>query len=687
MADLKAKTLYKNKCLLYLMGMYVSIVLIRFLMALVTTSFPTVGIDEFLYYSLARSIATTGKLLFRGQSADYTFIFYPLILSPIYSLFGEGANFYRLLQLWNNILMSASVFPLFFLGKKMLGSEKKAFTAAMLCMLLPDFILGDLIFSETVLYPLFFTLMYCAYDYITENNRRSILWIGLLGGLLYSTKPGAVVPAAVFILMVVFQSCIHKKWKNVIWTLESAIIMFAVAGALWLLAKYALGYEGSPLSVYSSQISSFRELNWGVILEVLVAYPFYFIISCGIVGFIYPVISAGKWEIKNRSFWKYILVSLAIMIAGSVWAVEQVTSLNNIHLRYVAMYIPLILLFCFLPGARTAGESKHSSKLSSVYSTGIILGYLVLFCLIFGCKRKAPTSNVHAQLSLSILNDMVLPVSMQWLGNGIIILSCVAIFYLFIQKNEKGQLRRNCIIGMAVFMLINGALGYSFYHKNYFPKLEKDGLAVREMTEGKPYIYLLNQEGIVDIGVDVNNKKNNCIVYMNDFVNNLQQNNGKYIPFIPEKMRGVASVSVTPEVDTLVLDYDSFPNFKLSQYAEVASPYGHDSVFVVRFIPGKRIADSTLSNLTNHLLVPEKPGILLIYNEEYFGKPVTIKMEIESGYAQMMTINSTHEIYSVDLTPGKEWYEVRFNKAEDAFNFKTQEFPIKVSAYELSFDE
>jgi hypothetical protein len=86
---------FRFKWLIILFVVYAAAVVIRFLLALLTTSFPTVGIDEYLYYSLARSIATEGKLLFRGQSADYAYILYPLMLSPVYALAGQGTYIYR----------------------------------------------------------------------------------------------------------------------------------------------------------------------------------------------------------------------------------------------------------------------------------------------------------------------------------------------------------------------------------------------------------------------------------------------------------------------------------------------------------------------------------------------------------------------------------------------------------------
>ena len=679
---MKRKTLSRKELVSYLLCIYIGAVLLRFLLALVTTSFPTVGIDEYLYYSLARSIATEGKLLFRGQSADYAFAFYPLVLSPVYLFFRDGANYYRLLQFWNIILMSASIFPLFGLGKAILKSEKKALIAASVSLLLPDFILGELIFSEAVLYPLFFSVMYCAYIYIIRNDKKYLLFVGILGGLLYSTKPGAVTPAAVFLLLTLLHGMVKKERKHIVYALEAVLALCATAAAFWLLVKYVFGYEGGFLSVYESQVDGTASRNLKAFLKSLVIYPYYFILACGVIGFAYPAAMQKKWERENRAFWYFTIISLAVMILGSAWAVEQVTKLNNIHLRYVASYIPLMLLFCCVPEQETAGRIKESKKMS-YWKLGAVPCFEILCTLIFGCKAKAHTTGAHALMSLSLLNDNILPTSRQMLGNIIILLLCAAVFFLLIRRYGKKHLDTICLLIVGGCMAMNGILGYAIVHNEYHPQLAQDGREMCRLTEGKQYIYLMSNEGVADIGVDVNTKRNSCVVYTNDFVNCLQRNNGVYIPYVPEKMRGMTSVKETPEVDLLVVDYDSFPFLQLSEYTTALSPFDRNTVFAVQFTPGKRLVDSTLSNLTNRSLSPGKPGILLLFNEEYLQRPMTVRLEIESGTEQTMTINSTHEIYSVKLSTGKAWYDIEFKKAEEAFNFNVEDAPIKVSAYEL----
>ena len=91
----KANRQEKRKTILWLLLIYICSVAVRYILALATRDFPTVYIDEYLYYGLGRSIATKGSLLLYGQPAEYNYIIYPLVLSPIYLLFGHGTNYIR----------------------------------------------------------------------------------------------------------------------------------------------------------------------------------------------------------------------------------------------------------------------------------------------------------------------------------------------------------------------------------------------------------------------------------------------------------------------------------------------------------------------------------------------------------------------------------------------------------------
>lgn len=87
------KNMQKGQVYLFLLAIYIVSVSARFVLALLTSTHPISNIDEFLYYGVARSIATKGELLFRGMYADYTYIVYPLVLSPVYLVLKRAPTF------------------------------------------------------------------------------------------------------------------------------------------------------------------------------------------------------------------------------------------------------------------------------------------------------------------------------------------------------------------------------------------------------------------------------------------------------------------------------------------------------------------------------------------------------------------------------------------------------------------
>ena len=108
-----------------LIFLWAASVLIRFLLAFIYRQGPTIIIDESLYTNIARSLAAGEGIAYRSQPIPYLYIFYPLLLTPIYML-PIDMDIYRVIQLWNAILMSTSVFPVYLLAKDLTRDEKKA---------------------------------------------------------------------------------------------------------------------------------------------------------------------------------------------------------------------------------------------------------------------------------------------------------------------------------------------------------------------------------------------------------------------------------------------------------------------------------------------------------------------------------------------------------------------------------
>ena len=158
--------------------------------------------------------------------------------------------------------------------------------------------------------------------------------------------------------------------KNHVFRSVNADIDSVLLRVLVPFLPFAFGYSGSLLSIYGSQLGE-EDLHLDVFAISVLKYPFYFILACGIIGFIYPFLT---WKHRNeteKKFGLFLLASLIILIIGTSWIINRDEyNIALLHIRYMAMYIPLVLLFCFLPGEETAPESKKAKRYSVLRKDG-----------------------------------------------------------------------------------------------------------------------------------------------------------------------------------------------------------------------------------------------------------------------------------------------------------------------------
>ena len=673
--------------------LFAGIVIVRFLLALATSTYPVVGIDEFLYSSLGRSIATEGSLLYYGQPADYSYILYPLVLSPVYLLFGEGANFYRILQFWNILLMTLSVFPVHALCRRLLREEKKALWAAVLCMLLPDFILGQRIFSEAILYPLFFGSVYYIYRYIEDREPKSLLAVGVLGGLMYCTKPGSIVHAVLFLILALAGSLARKEKKAALCAAGSMLAFCAVSAVFWCLARFAFGYSGSLLSIYGTQLGE-EDLHLDVFFTSILKYPFYFILACGIIGFIYPFLT---WKHRNeteKKFGLFLLASLIILIIGTSWIINRDEyNIALLHIRYMAMYIPPVLLFCFLPGEETAPESKKAKRAQAAMKPRIpvpaviILAVVVISTVVWGSKTGAKVNEIYPLMSLAILTDRVFPLSSQLIVDIAVVILCAASLFVVTRYRGKGMLRKICVTALGLFMAVNTVCGYVITAEEANPQMEEEAWDTLRMTDGKDFIYLKTIYGQLDCGICLNTKRNPDVVLLYDFLNHMVENDGYYVPFVPTELRGYRPERLTADTDTLVLDDASYSLVSLNSEAASIGISPGSKFGVVHFTPGERLLDSAIGNVNNRVLKKESTGVLVIFDLKLLEKPLTVRLDINSSRPQNMEVICGNEKKTVALNMGRAWYDITFDRPGDAVNFMLSEEDVKVYGYELTNPE
>ena len=659
-------------------------VIIRYVFACLTTAYPTVGIDEFLYYSLGRSIATEGRLLYRGQPALYNYFIYPLFLAPIYVLFPEGSDFYRIIQFWNGILMNLAIFPIFSLCQRIFKNQKKALWISAAVLVLPDFSLNEFIFSEAIIYPLFFSMVYLIYLSIEEKKGLRFAGLGALGAVLYYTKPGAVVPAVVALLFFMIQGIIKKKTKEIVYAL-SGIGSFAVSFfLLWLVVHYTFGYQGTFLSVYSEQLETEGKMFWDVFLQTMACYPYYFCLACGVIPAVLFVSGLKYFGQNHKEMFSILIISLAIVMVGTAWLINRTEHTYVLFLRYMAMYIPLVFIGCIL-SAQCYNRIETENQQDKLSICGVLVCiYLIICTAIWGSTTGIGTYvENHFLVSLAVLFQP----NIKGISDILIILLCALSLYLIAGKREKKHIPSLCVGIFLVSMIVNNICGYIATGSNAIIEYKREAESTQnDIIQNRGFLYIYSDEYNSDHGIDVYSKKNNHYLKLYDFYNNIRDSQGEYVPFAPVQERGVMMSSLTPDVNVIVADKTVFPLIKFSE--SVKGTFSKNGTYyIAEFSSGQRVADSIIANVENLILNTNRLGIIGVFKEEWINNPVTIRLEIESAVDQDMELYSRKEYFTGHLDAGRSWYEIPITKPDVGYDFIVREGPIKIWDYEIKATE
>ena len=109
--------------------------------------------DEYIYASLARSIADGNGLQIRGGAAHFPALLEPLLSSPFW-LSGDAATAYRLTLLWHALAMSLAAVPVFLLCRRLGLGERTAVAAGAFTVALPSLTWASYVTADAIAYPL-----------------------------------------------------------------------------------------------------------------------------------------------------------------------------------------------------------------------------------------------------------------------------------------------------------------------------------------------------------------------------------------------------------------------------------------------------------------------------------------------------------------------------------------------------
>ncbi len=685
-ATIREKSLQQIHVVLSLLIIYVASIILRFLLALLTTKFPLCNIDEFLYFGIAKSIASEGELLFRGRETNYQSILYPLLLSPVYKVFKEGVNYFRLLQLWNIMLMSLSVFPLYGISERIIKDKKRSLMLTAVLMLAGDFILGQVIFSENIVYPLFFTAVYCTIIAYEKNGWMPNILLGITAALLYETKPGVFVLPIVSLLSLTILFIKNKNMRGVLQSLTGIISCAVVCFLFSLIRKYAFHSDfGTGLSFYSAQFGGKGvDLHLKVFFKVLPQYLYYFILACGIACFLLPIMKYSGFSDDIKRMYVITLISLAAMIVGTAWTINRYEyGTHAVHLRYIGMYVPLFIIF-------SVAQAEESTRTKGIEGNRIVTVCVILFVIICAAiwgvgGSETSSAMIHELLSFPYAYSSVVSNSIQRLAGIIVIFAAVLLFgFLFLWRDGREKPNR-VLYMMLVFLFVGNITAYSVF-SDAFSELDtwpRETDSALQAIDGKGYIFVLTDDRYIAYScLDVRTSDVSFYVTLNDLFNNLYAAGGKYVPFVSETApRGTIAGRKTPDVDLIVVDNSVYSMVQLSDYTQDLDPE-NSLLHVLKIQKDKRLFDTIIVNVESNKLVAGDTGILVLFNEELVSDSLTVRMRIRSESETTLEFFSNAEWKTTTLSPGTEWYEFIFDSPTQAYNF-IAEADISILEYEL----
>lgn len=127
--------------------------------------------DEYIYGSLARSLATSGRLAIRGTPAHFPALLEPLLAAPFW-LTGDPELAYRLTQGLNALAMSLAAVPVYLLARRLGLGQWLGLASAALAVAFPDLLYASFVMADPIAYPLVLGAVYAGVCALDTPSRR-----------------------------------------------------------------------------------------------------------------------------------------------------------------------------------------------------------------------------------------------------------------------------------------------------------------------------------------------------------------------------------------------------------------------------------------------------------------------------------------------------------------------------------
>lgn len=658
----------KYKATRILLVMYLVSVAVRFLLALLYTHGPTVIIDENLYTSIAKSLAFEGKIAYRRQPVDYFSILYPLLLVPLYWI-RFPFDVYRVIQLYNTFLICSAAFPAYRLSRKFTGSERKALLAAGITLLMPDMKMAAHLMSECIIWPLTLWVFCFAFEaYNEEENRiKNCILAGAFSALLFWTKPGSFAFGAAILAVFLIFAIRDKDREKIRASLYGLATLAGMIIFFYLLYIFVFGYDMTVLGLYDKQVSSLDPRWIPASAESSVLQIVLLILAAGGIYGVVPFAYLKEYEPDKRRFIIATAIGIAVTAIGTAVFVVMYGwngSFTNIqlHLRYMAMFIPVLFIFSQPVASRKSGPSKRV----------IILLLVAAALYIFPGARvgfvRGESTHIDSLALCAFLKHSRVPAA--W-GIVLTVFSTVIIVFLCMElkRGLNSALKTFCAGYFVLFLLCNNVCTYLAGNALILSERTDDALELNAMIEEEPAVILgITQQYYDDVKTfwqEGHTRKPMHQVTVDNILYEAMETGGVYVPFVPVEQAPVINPSMTPDTDVFLLGETIAEHLELSDSVQSVTT-ANGFYTLAHITSGERWLDSGLFGMNDNTLAEGKTAYLSVYDESRYDENGEVQVHIIAkaekegtvlkatcgGVTATIALDSEYQTYDITLPKG-----------------------------------
>jgi hypothetical protein len=289
--------------------------------------------DEYIYGTLARSIAESGRPLVRGGAAHFPALLEPLLAAPFW-LPRDPALAYRLTQAENALFMSAAALPVFLLGRRLGLGKWPSLGAGALAVTSPELFFTSFVLSDPVAYALVLSAVCAGVYALAEPTRRTQVVFAAFSGLAAFARVQYVVVPVAFLAAALLVE--HGSVRGVVTRFKVTVALLVLPGLALVVVGPArvLGYYHG---VVDQQVQPGALLHWlGVDLMLLAYSAGWVLVPGALLGLWLGLRSSSRAE---RGFAALtVTLSACVLVEAAVYASNGAGRYQE---RYLMAIVPL----------------------------------------------------------------------------------------------------------------------------------------------------------------------------------------------------------------------------------------------------------------------------------------------------------------------------------------------------------